>query len=175
MAIRSSAVAPALIVAVEDPASSPDVLALLDRHLAFAATHSPPEHVHAVGVERLIEPSVAFVAVRRDGELLGVGALRRLDDEHAELKSMHTTKAARGRGVGRAVLDHLLDLAAARGHTRVSIETGTMDAFSPARALYASAGFRPCPPFAEYTSNPYSTCMTLALGVRGGCSSPRPG
>jgi putative acetyltransferase len=94
---------------------------------------------------------------------LGVGALKVLDDEHAEIKSMHTAATARGRGVARVMLDHLLALARARGCTQVSLETGTMEAFAPARALYASAGFEVCEPFADYWDSPYSVCMTLHL------------
>lgn len=94
---------------------------------------------------------------------MAVGALRQLDAAHAELKSMHTLSSARGRGVGRAMLEHLLDVARERGCTRVSLETGTMAAFAPARALYASVGFTPCAPFAAYRTTANSMCMTLAL------------
>jgi putative acetyltransferase len=95
--------------------------------------------------------------------LLGVGALKRLDEAHAELKSMHTSEAARSQGVGRAMVDHLLAVAADGRYQRVSLETGTMDAFAPARSLYTKVGFRPCAPFGEYTVNPYSACMTIDL------------
>jgi putative acetyltransferase len=80
------------------------------------------------------------------------------------LKSMHTAQAARGRGVGRAMVDHLIGVARDRGFRRVSLETGTMAAFAPARALYASAGFRPCGAFGDYSLSPNSTFMTLSLG-----------
>ena len=95
--------------------------------------------------------------------LVGVGAIRRLDETHAELKAMHTRAEARGQGVGQAMLTHLLRVAETRGYQQVSLETGTMDAFAPARALYRKAGFRRCPPFGPYTVNPYSVCMTLVL------------
>ena len=104
-----------------------------------------------------------FVSAREDGRLLGVGALKRLDDAHAEVKSMHTAAEARGRGVGAAVLDHLLVEAVAAGYRRVSLETGTMDEFVPAHRLYASRGFEPCEPFGDYPVDPSSTCMTLLL------------
>ena len=95
---------------------------------------------------------------------MGVGAIRRLDETHAELKSMHTRAEARGQGVGQAVLAHLLQVAETRGYQRVSLETGTMDAFAAARSLYRKAGFRPCAPFGPYTVNPYSICdLTLTL------------
>ena len=153
-----------LIIAVADPQAG-DVRALLERHLAFAQVQSPPEHVHALRPQAWAdaEPGLTLFAARRDGSLMAVGAIRRLDETHAELKAMHTRAEARGQGVGQAMLAHLLREAGARGFRRVSLETGTMDAFAPARALYRKAGFRPCPPFGQYTVNPYSICMTLAL------------
>jgi len=151
-----------LVIGAEDP-RSPDVRSLLEKHLAFAHEVTPAGHVHALEVERLVDPSVTFFSARRGGVLVGVGALRRLDDTHAELKSMHTTEVARGRGVGRAMVAYILDFAARCHYQRVSLETGTMEAFAPARSLYARAGFVPCEPFGGYTANPHSTCMTISL------------
>lgn len=154
-----------LLVAGDDPESA-DVRELLDAHLALVRAVSPPEDVHALDVTGLVQETVSFFSVRLGGHLLGIGALKRLDDVHAELKSMHTAHTARGKGVGRAMLDHLLGTARARGYERVSLETGSMAAFAPARALYASAGFKVCEPFGEYHLSPHSTCMTLELGDR---------
>lgn len=151
-----------LVIAIEDPQAA-DVGAVLARHLAVMREDTPPAHVHALPAERLRDPSVTLFGARRAGELLGVGAIRRLDAAHAELKSMHTLAEARGQGVGRAMLNHLLRVATASGYRQVSLETGTMATFEPARTMYESAGFRPCRPFGEYTVNPYSVCMTLAL------------
>ena len=149
-------------IAVDDPRAS-DVRELLERHLTFARSTSPPEDTHALDVAGLLDPAVVFFSFRRDGELLGVAALKRLDAGHAELKSMHTSQTARGLGVGRAMLAHLIAVARDRGFTRVSLETGSMAGFAPARALYASAGFRPCEPFGAYRPSRNSTFMTLAL------------
>jgi len=151
-----------LIIAVADP-DADDVRALLARHLTFARGESPPGHVHALPGAAWTDPGLTLFEARRDGSLLGVGAIRRLDDTHAELKAMHTRAEARGQGVGQAMLAHLLRVARGCGYHRVSLETGTMAAFAPARAMYRKAGFRPCPPFGAYTVNPYSVCMTLAL------------
>ena len=151
-----------LIIAVADP-NADDVRDLLDRHLAFARVHSPPEHVHALPSAAWADPDLTLFGARRDSELIGVGAIRRLDDTHAELKAMHTRAEARGQGVGQAMLTHLLSVAETCGYQRVSLETGTMEVFAPARALSRKAGFRPCPPFGPYTVNPYSVCMTLVL------------
>jgi putative acetyltransferase len=151
-----------LVIVVDDPRAD-DVQALLRRHLDFANEHSPAEDVHALDLDGLLDPAVTFFSARREGALVSIGALKHLDDEHAELKSMHTAAEARGQGAGAAMLDHLLAVARASGYERVSLETGTMDAFAPARAMYESAGFETCAPFADYWVSPYSTCMTLVL------------
>jgi putative acetyltransferase len=139
------------------------VRALLQRHLAFAHTHTPAEHAYALDIGALLGPAVTFCSFRAGGELLAVGALKQLDETHGEIKSMHTAEAARGRGVGRAMVGHLINVARERGLHRVSLETGTMAAFAPARALYASVGFTPCGPFGDYRPSPDNTFMTLLL------------
>ena len=149
-------------IAPDDPTTD-DVRRLLEVHLAFAHEVTPAGHVHALDVDALRDAAVAFFSAREAGVLLGIGALKRLDGAHAELKSMHTSEHARRRGVGRAMVEHLLAVARAQGYRRVSLETGTMDAFAAGRALYASVGFVPCEPFNGYTTNPYSTCMTITL------------
>jgi len=150
------------VIDVDDPRRD-DVRALLERHLAFARAVTPPEDVHALELDGLLDPSVTFFSLRDGGRLLGVGAIKQLDPDHAELKSMHTAEEARRRGVGRAIVDHLLAVAAERGVSRVSLETGAMDAFAPARSLYASVGFVPCGPFGDYAASPNSAYMTLRL------------
>ncbi len=154
------------VIECDDPRRD-DVRALLERHLAFANEHTPPEDVHALDLDGLLDPAVTFFSLRVDGELLGIGAIKQLDDDHAELKSMHTAEAARGRGVGRAIVDHLLAVAGTRGLHRVSLETGAMEAFAPARSLYASVGFTSSGPFGDYEQSPNSTFMTLVLGDSG--------
>jgi putative acetyltransferase len=152
-----------LRIELDDP-DRDDVRDLLAHHLAFAHEQSPPEDVHALDVSALQHPSISFYGARLpDGRLVGVGALKALTADHGELKSMHTSEIARGQGIGRAMLEHLLAVARDRGYRRVSLETGTVDAFVPARTMYESVGFRPCPPFADYRAGAYSVCMTLAL------------
>lgn len=156
----------AFAIDLDDPRRD-DVRSLLEQHLAFCNEVTPPEDVHALDLDGLLDPLITFFSLRVDGELLGVGALKQLDREHAELKSMHTARAARGRGVGRAIVDHLLAVAAARGVRRVSLETGSMAAFDPARSLYAGAGFVPCGPFGDYGPSPNSAFMTVLLDDEG--------
>ena len=151
-----------LVIAVDDP-RAPDVRSLLEAHLSFASEMSPAEHVHALDTDGLLDPSITFFSARRDGVLVGVGAIKQLDETHTELKSMHTATVARRQGVGRAMVEHLVSIASALGCARVSIETGTTEAFASARAMYEQRGFRTCEPFGQYTLNPYSTCMTIFL------------
>lgn len=149
-------------VIADDPRAS-DVVALLERHLDFARSVTPPEDVHALDLDGLLDPSVTFFSLRDDGALLGIGAIKQLDPTHVELKSIHTAEEARGMGVGRAVVERLLQTARERGATRVSLETGAMDEFAPSRALYSMLGFVECEPFAEYLPSRNSTFMTLEL------------
>jgi putative acetyltransferase len=151
-----------VVISIDDPRAD-DVRELLERHLAYAGANSAPEDVHALDVDALVDPSVTFFSFRVDGEVLGVAALKRLDATHAEIKSMHTAEAARGRGIARALVEHLIAVARERGYRRLSLETGSGPAFAAARSLYTSAGFTPCEPFADYTASPASAYMTLVL------------
>lgn len=150
------------VIAPDDPRSD-DVRALLEAHLALMRATSRPEDVHALDVDALCSPSISFFGYRDGTELLAVGALKQLDDRHGELKSMHTAEAARGRGIGALMVEHLLTTARLRALQRVSLETGSMDAFLPARRLYARFGFSECGPFGDYPPSPNSTFMTLDL------------
>ena len=151
------------VIEVDDPQRD-DVRRLVQQHRMFALGVTPRENVHALESDELVDPSITLFSVRVEGELLGIGAIKQLDPDHAELKSMHTAVAARRCGVGRAILDHLVAVAATRGVQRVSLETGTGEAFVPAQALYAGAGFVPCGPFGEYRATPDNTFMTRLLG-----------
>lgn len=141
----------------------PQVLELLEEHVRSSRLHSPPESVHALDVQSLRHPDIAFWTVWDGDELLGCGALRRLDADHAELKSMRTAYAHQRKGVGRAMLEHLLAEAQESGVARISLETGSPDAFAPARSLYRDMGFDECGPFAGYVPDAYSVFMTKSL------------
>jgi putative acetyltransferase len=136
---------------------------LLRAHLAFSYEHTPAEHVYALDLDGLVDPSVTFCSARVDSRLVAIGALKELDPAQGELKSMHTAEAGRRTGIGRAMLDHLVGLARTRGYHRVSLETGSMSSYAPARALYLSAGFAPCGPFAGYPDSDTSSFFTILL------------
>jgi putative acetyltransferase len=146
-----------------DNLSGRKIRELLEEHLASMRRHSPPESVHALPIEGLRKPEVTFWTVWEDGELLGCGALKELDAEHGEIKSMRTSSQHLRRGVAATMLRHIIREAALRGYRRLSLETGSMEAFDPARQLYAGAGFTFCGPFADYVEDPNSVFMTKEL------------
>ena len=148
---------------IEDDLRGAEIAALLQLHLDEMHQWSPPESVHAMAADRLRQPDVTFYAAWDGARLAGCGALKRLDETHGELKSMRAAPEYRGRGVGRAVLLHLLAEAAVRGYSRVSLETGRPEAFAPARGLYAAHGFTGCPPFGTYVADDFSICMSREL------------
>jgi putative acetyltransferase len=143
--------------------SDPRIVALLETHVTTALAQAPSESCHAFDVSGLQKPEITFWAAWDGEELLGVGALMDLGGGHGEVKSMHTAGAARGRGVGGAIICHIIDTARARGLKRLSLETGSMDYFAPARALYARHGFRECDPFGDYRCDPNSVFFTIDL------------
>ena len=153
---------PRLHIAAEEP-RAPEVLQLLAAHLDFARGCTPPEDAYALDPESLNAPGVTFYTARLAGDLLAVGALQDLGEGHLEIKSMHPARRARGMGIGRAMLRHLVSEARTGGGTRLSLETGSMAAFAAARGLYQAEGFTACPPYADYQPSPNTTFMTLSL------------
>lgn len=137
--------------------------ALVAHHLAGMHANTPPESVHALDLDRLVDPSVMFWSAWSEGRLAGIGALKSLDERNGEIKSMRVDDAFLGRGVGRGILDHIVSEARRRGMTHVWLETGSPDDFLPARRLYESAGFEECGPFGDYRDDPFSVFMVRAL------------
>ena len=146
-----------------DDLSGSEIDELLQEHLRSVARHSPPESVHALDIEALRKPEITFWTVWENGELLGCGALKELDSQHAEIKSMRTSSLHLRKGIAKNLLNHILEEARRRGYSRLSLETGSMEAFEPARKLYANFGFTYCEPFADYLEDPYSVFMTREL------------
>src|SRR5918911_4216088 len=143
-----------------DDLSGPEIYELLQEHLRNMRLHSPPESVHALDIEGLRRPDITFWTVWENGELLGCGALKELDAQHAEIKSMRTAARHLRKGVATRLLQHILAEAERRGYRRLSLETGSQTAFEPARRLYANFGFTFCAPFADYVEDPNSVFMT---------------
>ena len=140
-----------------------EIQALLQEHLDSMKLYSPPESIHALDIDALRKPEITFWTAWENGELLGCGALKELDPQHGEIKSMRTSARHRRQGVAKALLTHILEEARRRGYTQLSLETGSNEAFAPARRLYATFGFTSCEPFADYSLDPYSVFMTRKL------------
>lgn len=147
----------------EDNLSGAEIARLLTWHLDQMHRWSPADKVHAMPIERLRASDVTFYSAWVDGELAGCGAIRHLDATRGELKSMRVAPDYLGRGIGRAILHHLIEVARGRGYRQVLLETGKPEAFIPARRLYESEGFSECPAFAGYTTDDYSLCMCRDL------------
>lgn len=146
-----------------DDLGSPQIVRLLAEHLYFMAEVSPPESRHALNVEELRKPDVTMWSVWQRDEVLGCGALKELGAEHGEIKSMRTAAGHLRKGVGSLILKHLISEARHRGYRRLSLETGSMPYFEPARNLYRKYGFQECPPFDGYVDDPNSVFMTRGL------------
>ncbi len=146
-----------------DDLKGSEIYELLQEHLQSMTLHSPPESIHALDIEALRKPEITFWTVWESGELLGCGALKELDSQHAEIKSMRTSSSHLRKGVAKNLLNHILEEAKRRGYSRLSLETGSTGAFEPARKLYAGFGFTYCEPFADYVEDPYSVFMTRDL------------
>jgi putative acetyltransferase len=146
-----------------DNLDEPEVAALLEEHLRWMRSVSPPESTHALDLEELRQPSISFWCVWDGENLAGCGALNELDASLGEIKSMRTAQAYLRRGVAAMLLQHIIAESRRRGYRRLSLETGSMAYFEPARGLYAKAGFKLCPPFADYIEDPNSVFMTMEL------------
>ena len=146
-----------------DDLQHPAIHALLNEHLQNMYELTPPESVHALNLEKLRAPDITFWTVWENDLLLGCGALKELDRKHGEVKSMRTPLAHRRKGAGRAILAYIIEVAKGREYERLSLETGSQEAFKPARKLYESFGFTYCGPFGDYTEDPNSVFMTLLL------------
>jgi len=149
-------------IRIDDLAGS-EIRALLSEHLHDMHQLSPPGSVHALDLSALLKPEITFWTVWSPGELLGCGALKELTPAHGEVKSMRTASAHRRKGVARAMLQHILVEARKRSYARLSLETGSMPAFAPARNLYESFGFTYCSPFADYIDDSNSVFLTRTL------------
>lgn len=148
---------------VEGDFSDPRVIALLKIHLTSARAETAPGSAHALDLAGLQSPDISFWTIWEGETLLGIGALKRLSAHHGEVKSMHTFQSGRRRGVGSAMLRHIIAAARACGMSRISLETGSWDYFRPARAFYKSHGFLECTPFGDYVPDPNSIFMSLDL------------
>ncbi|NOU86031.1 GNAT family N-acetyltransferase [Paenibacillus sp. LMG 31460] len=146
-----------------DDLTGSEVIALIGEHLQNMAALSPPESTHALNLDKLKKPEITFWSGWEQDELAGCGAIKELNSQHGEIKSMRTSSSHLRKGVARRILEHIIEEAKRRGYQRLSLETGSMDAFEPARQLYESFGFQYCKPFSDYIEDPNSVFMTKEL------------
>jgi putative acetyltransferase len=146
-----------------DDLNGPEIAALLNEHLADMRAASPPESVHALDLDKLRQPEITFWTMWHEGQLAGCGALKQLDGELGEIKSMRVAMPFRRQGVAAKILQHIIDEARSRQYRQLMLETGSTDNFVPAHKLYESFGFTRCPRFADYDDDPFSVFMQLEL------------
>ena len=146
-----------------DDLSDPRIADFLEEHINDMRSISPPESKHALDLEELKKPDITFWTAWEEGELVGCGALKKLTPSHAEIKSMRVPLALRGRGIASKLLTYILKNAELMGYIKLSLETGSMPFFEPARKLYAKFGFKYCDPFSDYKESPYNVFMSLSI------------
>jgi putative acetyltransferase len=146
-----------------DDLCGPEIAALLTEHLECMAQVSPPESRHALDLDRLRQKDITFWTAWDGRQLAGCGALKQIDPTHGEIKSMRTAQTHLRRGVATALLHHIIEEARRRGYRRLSLETGALPYFEPARKLYRQAGFCECPAFTGYKPDPNSAFFTREL------------
>jgi putative acetyltransferase len=151
-----------ITISVESPLGD-DLALLMQRHTADMHADTPPESIHMMDASQLATTGITFFVMREGGQPMAMGAVKRISDNHAEIKSMHVLSEARGRGLSKRMLEHLVAEARIAGFDRLSLETGIQPTFTAARALYTKAGFIDCPPFEGYGPDPNSIFMTRAL------------
>ena len=151
------------IVITTEKSLTDELAQVLKAPWLFCTSSTPIEHVYALDASKLFSPDITVFGARFDGVLVGVGALRRLDADHAELKSMHTLAKSRGSGVGKAMVAHIEQFAKEQGVKRISLETGATEPFKPARQLYESLGYQDCEAFGDYVLSEDNTCMTKLI------------
>ena len=147
----------------KDDLTGPEIKALLQRHGDEMEAASPPGSCHYLDLEGLRVPEISFWTIWDKETLMGCGALKMLDAKHGEIKSMHVHSNARGKGIGDKMLFHIMAKARQRGYNRLSLETGAMAAFEPARRLYEKYGFAECPAFGDYQYDVHSIFMTKEI------------
>ena len=149
---------------VVDDLSGPEIAEFLEDHIRDMKSVSPPESKHALDLDGLRSPNITFWSVYSENELVGCGALNELSSRHGELKSMRSSPNHRGMGIGAFILSYILEESRNRGYGRVSLETGSMPFFEPARILYEKFGFTECEPFADYEKDPNSVFYVYEIG-----------
>jgi len=148
---------------VDDDLEGPEIAALLREHVQGMFDASQPDSIHTLNIDALRAPDITVWSAWGDSELVGCGALKELDADTGEIKSMRTAESHLGKGVATQILQHIVKVAKQRGYRSLYLETGSAPAFQPAHSLYLKAGFSYCGPFADYSEDSFSRFMVLAI------------
>ena len=136
---------------------------LLKKHFIELRSVSPAGSTHVLDIDGLKDPSIKFWSLWENNKLIGCGALKFLEKDHGEFKSIRVADEFRKKGIGERIIKHLIDEAKKLEISKLSIETGAGEFFLPARNLFSKFGFKTCPPFAHYKKDPNSCYYTLDL------------
>ena len=148
------------MISVEGNFDNTKVNNLLKKHFIELRSVSPAGSTHVLDVEGLKDPSIKFWSLWENEKLIGCGALKFLDSQHGEFKSIRVADEFRKKGFGEKIIFHLIEEAEKLKIKKISIETGSGNFFKSARELFKKFGFEPCEPFAHYTEDPNSCYYT---------------
>ena len=148
---------------IEGNFENPEVNKLLVKHFKELKSVSPTDSCHVLDIAGLKNPNIKFWSLWEEDQIIGCGALKFLDKEHGELKSIRVNDAFRRKSYGIKVIQHLIFEAKKLNIIKLSLETGAGIFFAPARKLFEKSGFKPCEPFGEYKKNPDSCYMSLLI------------
>ena len=152
-----------MLKSIEGNFDHPEVNELLIKHFVELRAASPEGSAHVLDISGLQVSSIKFWSLWENGSLMGCGALKFLDKNHGEFKSIRVHDNFKGKGNGIKVINHLIDVAKRLKIKKLSIETGAGNFFTPARKLFNNCGFKPCPPFAHYKEDANSLYLTKLL------------
>jgi len=148
---------------IEGNFENPDVNELLNKHFIELRSVSPKGSAHVLDIDGLKDQSIKFWSLWDNNQLIGCGALKFLEKNHGEFKSIRVADKFRKLGIGEKIIEHLIEEAKKLEVSKLSIETGAGDFFIPARKLFSKFGFKKCIPFAHYKEDPNSCYYTLDL------------
>ena len=152
-----------MLKSIEGNFDNPEVHELLIKHFIELRSVSPEGSAHVLDIAGLKDPTIKFWSLWEENDLMGSGALKFLDKEHGEFKSIRVSDKFRSKGNGTKVINHLINEAKKLNIKRLSLETGAGDLFLTARKLFSKSGFEACEPFSHYKKDINSIYMTMLI------------
>ena len=152
-----------MLKSIEGSFDNPEVNKLLIKHFIELRSVSPEGSAHVLDIAGLKDPSIKFWSLWEENDLMGSGALKFLDKEHGEFKSIRVNDKFRNKGNGSKIINHLINEAKKLNIKRLSLETGSGKFFTPARKLFVKSGFKVCEPFSHYIEDANSVFMNVLI------------